>query len=404
MAENPQDPQDEGSESYAPESYEDGQTGNALGKGPAVAAPPGKTMMMAAVGVVLVGFVMYQLFFAEEEEAPPPPQKPPSAAPVAQAENPIQQMPLEPPEPPPPLEPPPVEPLPPLPPPPEPPQTEVEFPAQGPTNEQLVARRKSSLFVVQGESKPKIDAGGSDSLGGTALMDYEPGSDNDPYRSAFPRAKATHVGDLRKLILQGKIIHAVLETAIDSTFPGPLRGLVTRDVYAESGKDILIQKGSRLIGNYNADVVRGQARIFIIWNRMIRPDGVDIDLSSPAVDRLGRTGLEGFVDNRYFEIFSGAALTSVFTIGLAAAGQELTGAGDTTTTQNAQGTTQTGDPTAAAISEAVQTMGTTAERVLGGLIDMRPLITVDQGTPVNIFVNKDLEFPDEVTHRIRLLQ
>ena len=168
---------------------------------------------------------------------------------------------------------------------------------------------------------------------------------------------------------------------------------------------IAVPKGTRLIGSYNADVVRGQARIFIVWNRLIRPDGVDIDLTSPSVDRLGRAGTAGMVDNRYFEIFSGALLTSVFTIGMASIAQEITGTeASTATTDPSGGTTQTTDPTSQAISEAVANMAGTAQKVLGGLIDARPLITVDQGTPVNVFVNKDLEFPDEVTERIKLIQ
>ncbi len=408
MADTPQD-EDSPSGSYAEEGYEDiNQDGaesgmQALGQGPSVAAPPGKTMMMAGAGILLVGFVFYQLFFTEDEVAPPPPEKPKQGAPVAEAEIPVPNVTIEPPPPPPPP-PPPIEEITPVPPLPAPPEPQVDFSNQGPTNEQLAARRKSTMLLASGAATPEIETGDSNPLG--SMPDaIAQGGKGDPYKSGAARATATHVGDLRKLILQGKIIHAVLETAIDTTFPGPIRGLVSRDVYAESGKEVLIPKGSRLIGNYNADIVRGQARIFIIWTRMIRPDGVDIELASPAVDRLGRTGLEGFVDNRYFEIFSGTALTSVFTIGMAAAAENLFGDQQVTTSQNTDGSqTQTGSPTALAVQESVQNMGSTAARVLGGLIDARPLITVDQGTPVNIFVNKDLEFPDAVTSRIKLIE
>lgn len=414
MADNPKNPEDEDlpeDDGYADEGYEaeqeDAEQPQYLGKGPAVAAAPGKTLMIAVVGVSLVGFLAYQIFFSSSNEpAPPPPPKPPEAVTVAPADIAPPVFPSAPspmdapsePEPPPPLPEPPPLPTPPTP-------TAVDLPAPGPDNEQMMARRKTPLLLMGGAAKPLIDAGDTNPLGLTPDGGIVYGSDNDKYKSPAQRAIATHVGDLSKLILQGKIIHAVLETAIDTTFPGPIRGLVTRDVYAESGKDILIPKGTRLIGTYNADVVRGQARIFIVWNRVIRPDGVDLDLSSPSVDRLGRAGTVGMVDNRYFEIFSGSLLTSVFTIGLAAAAQSITGAeASTTTTDPSGGQTQTVDPTTAAIQEAVANMAGTAQTVLGGLIDARPLITVDQGTPVNVFVNKDLEFPDEVTQRIKLVQ
>lgn len=409
MAEPPKD-EDPLNASYAEEGYGDDEgegasSSQTLGKGPAVAAPPGKAVLIAVAAILLIGFVVYQIFFAEAEvEVPPPPQKP-QAAPVAQAEIPVPQLPIAPPAPP---EPPPIPDidLPPPPPLPAPPEPQIDLGGGGPTNEQLQARRKSAMLTVGGASTPPIDAGDGNPLGNSPYAGggyYDPNTDR--FKSGAARAVATHVGDLRNLILQGKMIHAVLETAIDTTFPGPIRGIVSRDVYAESGKDVLIPKGSRLIGNYNADVVRGQARIFIIWTRLIRADGVDIDISSPAVDRLGRTGLEGYVDNRYFEVFSGVALASVFTIGMAATAEKIFGEGETTTSQNTDGSqTQTGSPTSMAIQEATTNFGATAQRVLGGLIDARPLITVDQGTPVNIFVNKDLEFPDEVTGRIKLIE
>lgn len=418
MADNPKNPDDDEGfeEGYADEGYESEEEGSGqqvLGKGPAVAAAPGKTLMIAAVGTLLVGFLGYQIFFSSGEgEAPPvAPPPPPEAAPVAKADIPIPQLPQEPPQPPEP--PPPVEPLPAPPPielPAPPPPTQVDLPAPGPNNEQMMARRKAPLILMGGTGQPGankaiIDAGDSNPLGTAPNFGIVPGSEDDKFKSGAQRAVATHVGDLQKLILQGKILHAVLETAIDTTFPGPIRGLIARDVYAESGKIVLLPKGSRLIGTYNADVVRGQARVFIVWNRVIRPDGVDLDLTSPSVDRLGRAGTAGMVDNRYFEIFSGSVLTSVFTIGMAAAAQKITGAeSSTTTTDPSGGQTQTTDPTSAAISGAVANMGDTAQRVLGGLIDARPLVTVDQGTPVNVFVNKDLEFPDEVTQRIKLVQ
>lgn len=415
MADDKDDDEEENTsgDPYGAEGFEDieedsGKSTRDLGKGPAVAAPPGRTAMMAAAGVLLTGFLVYQIFLAGDDEEdlppPPPPAEAPAAASVAQADIPVPQIPVEPPAPPEPPVPalPELPPVPELPPPPDG-NAEVDLSAQGPTNEQQQARLKANIMLQSGTSKPELDAGDTNFLAGTWAP--RPGGGEDKHKSPAQRSVATHVGDLTKLILQGKIIHAVLETAIDTSLPGSLRGLVSRDVYAESGRDILIPKGSRIIGNYNADIVRGQARLFIIWNRLIRPDGVDIELGSPAADMMGRAGIPGYTDNRYFEIFSGALLTSAFTIGMAATAQAITGAEATTSTQNTDGSqTQSGDPTSAAIQQAVTNMGTTAQSVLQGLIDLRPMITVDQGTPMNIFVNRDLEFPDEVTQRVRLVQ
>jgi type IV secretion system protein VirB10 len=406
-------PPEDFQESYAEEDYaaemppENGKTQFKETR-PAVAATQGKTLLIAGVGVALFAFFFYQLFIAGDD-APPSEKPEEKQAVTVAAPDTIPVIVTEPPPPPPPPSEP-VQALPPLPPPPvmTPPEPTVAITAEDPNNQAMMARRKSNMLLAQGTGKPLTDAGDSNPLAGRYAASFNgivPGSADDKFKSGAARAVATHVGDLRKLILQGKIVQAVLETAIDSTFPGPLRAIVGRDVYAEAGSTVLIPKGSRLIGTYNADIVRGNARIFIVWNRLIRPDGVDIEIASPAVDRLGRIGLTGFVDNRYFEIFTGSVLTSAFTIGMAVAATKMTNAGEVTATQNTDGsTTQTGDPISMATLDAVTNMGDTAQRVLGGLLDMRPLITVDQGTVVNVFVNRDLEFPDEVTSRVKLVR
>lgn len=209
---------------------------------------------------------------------------------------------------------------------------------------------------------------------------------------------ADRIMNLEYTIIQGKIIYGVLETAVNSDLPGTLRAVVSHDVYAEAGRAILIPKGSRLIGTYNSAVKRGQARVFIIWTRIIRPDGVTMAVDSPAVDNLGRAGLEGDVDNKYIDMFSTALLTSSLDIGLAAIGQGLFGDQQQTTTNNSQGgSTTTSSATGTAMQQAVTNIGDIGKQVVGSALGLAPTISVDQGTPVNIYVNKELEFPPSVT-------
>ncbi|MBY0354684.1 MAG: TrbI/VirB10 family protein [Rickettsiales bacterium] len=218
--------------------------------------------------------------------------------------------------------------------------------------------------------------------------------------SEAPKVKAGFLGDLSAIIAQGKLIHAVLETAIDTTLPGSLRAIVSRDIYAEQTRNILIPKGSRLIGVYNTGILRGQDRVFIIWTRVIRPDGIDIYVNSPGVDNLGRAGLEGYLDQKYKEIFTGAILTSVIAIGAAAAADSISGGQDVQTTTNTDGSsTSSGDPTSFATLNAVGNISNVGRSVVDGLLDLRPNITVDQGTKVNVFVNRDLYFPPSLTNR-----
>jgi type IV secretion system protein VirB10 len=218
--------------------------------------------------------------------------------------------------------------------------------------------------------------------------------------SEAPKVKAGFLGDLSVIIAQGKLIHAVLETAVNTTLPGQLRAIVSRDIYAEQTRNILIPKGSRLIGVYNTNIFRGQDRVFIIWTRVIRPDGVDIYVNSPGVDNLGRAGLEGFLDQKFQEVFSGAILTSVIGLGTAGVMDAINGGGNINTNVNTDGsTTASGDALSFATLNAVGNISNVGASVVNGLLDLRPTITIDQGTKVNVMVNRDLYFPPDLASR-----
>jgi type IV secretory pathway VirB10-like protein len=183
-------------------------------------------------------------------------------------------------------------------------------------------------------------------------------------------ARATTLRNLSTLAPQGTIIPGVLETAINSDLPGFTRAVVSRDVLSFDGKSVLIPRGSRLIGQYKSAVALGQSRAFIIWTRVIRPDGVSIQIGSPGTDALGRGGLEGDVDRHFFRRFSGSILLSVLNAGVASVGQ-------TASTQ-----ISIGSPGAAA--------GLASSVVQGEPI--APTIKVAQGEAIRIFVSRDLDF------------
>ena len=115
---------------------------------------------------------------------------------------------------------------------------------------------------------------------------------------------------------QGTVIPAVLETAINSDLPGFVRAVVSRDVRGFDGTTVLIPRGSKLIGQYRSGVALSQTRAFVVWSRVITPEGVSIDIGSPGTDQLGRGGLEGETDTHFFERFGSAILLSVMGAGL----------------------------------------------------------------------------------------
>ncbi|WP_064429002.1 TrbI/VirB10 family protein [Rickettsia sp. Tenjiku01] len=125
-------------------------------------------------------------------------------------------------------------------------------------------------------------------------------------------------GDMSLVLGRGKLIDAVLETAINSDLGGEIRAIISRDVFSEKDKVILIPKGSKIFGKYATSTSSDSyGRVSIIWDRIDLTSGYTIEFDSPAVDNLGRPGLQGRVDNKYKEQFANAVLQSGFNIGLA---------------------------------------------------------------------------------------
>lgn len=198
-----------------------------------------------------------------------------------------------------------------------------------------------------------------------------------------------------RTIAEGKLIDAVLETAINTDFEGKVRAIVSRDIYSDFGKNVLIPKGSRVIGSYSGSVEATQTRVLVNWQRLIRPDAVDIMINSPASDQFGRSGVPGDVDNKYLEIFNNAMLLSLLTVGSAIVLDEVSGSDGTTVDQDSDGSTTTsGTATDQAASDIVDTLTSTGETVLTDLLNVTPTITVPHGTRIKIFVNQDLLFPE----------
>ena len=113
------------------------------------------------------------------------------------------------------------------------------------------------------------------------------------------------------MVLQGAVIPGVLETAIQSDLPGMVRAVMSRDVWSFDGRRVLLPAGTRLVGEYSSAIARGQSRVFIIWKRAIRPDGLSIALDSFGTDPLGRSGLKGRVNRHLLERFGAAAVLTL---------------------------------------------------------------------------------------------
>ena len=183
-------------------------------------------------------------------------------------------------------------------------------------------------------------------------------------------ARAVRMTNSSDTVPQGAVIAGVLETAINSDLPGYVRAVVSRDVKGFDGRKILIPRGSRLIGQYRSGLAAGQSRAFIVWTRLMRPDGVTVQLGSPVTDPLGRAGLGGKVDSHFLKRFGSAILLSVVEAGLG----RLQNNGADVIVRSAE--------------DAKSVASTTLERD----INIPPTVKVPQGAPIRIFLARDLDF------------
>lgn len=181
------------------------------------------------------------------------------------------------------------------------------------------------------------------------------------------KATATASVDPRTTVTQGTLIPAVLETAIDTDVPGYVRAVVSTDVRSFDGTRVLVPRSSRLIGQYKSGLQAGQKRAYVIWTRLIRPDGVSVDLGSPAVGFSGEAGLAGKVESHFFERFGSAMLLSV--VG--------------------------GIPSLIGKSANVVVGGggqSAAAAAIGQSGQISPTVRVRQGEPIRVFTARDLDF------------
>jgi type IV secretion system protein VirB10 len=184
--------------------------------------------------------------------------------------------------------------------------------------------------------------------------------------------------------VQGTIISAVLETAIDTQLPGNLLAQVIEPVYSFDGSRVMMPAGTILIGQFRNDVDLAQKRVLIAWNRAITPDGQSVALGSTGTDTLGRAGTEGNVDNRYGTKFGAAILVSAITA-LPQAIAASSRSSSSGTTVNVGGGSQLA-------SQVGTQVGGQASGVLDQYLSLPPVIRVPQGEEIRIFVNRDLVF------------
>lgn len=182
-------------------------------------------------------------------------------------------------------------------------------------------------------------------------------------------ARATQLQDVHRLITQGTMIPAIMDTAISSDLPGELKATISRDVWSADATTILIPKGSTLIGEYSSDISLGQRRVLVAWNRVITTDKRSIMIGSRGVDGLGRAGLTGNVQHHFGLKFEAAFFISIFS-GISSFGNRTLSEND--------------------LSTGTDGFANSGQDAFEEYLSIPPTIWVNQGENINVFVSRDL--------------
>ena len=258
--------------------------------------------------------------------------------------------------------------------------------SQASPRQQVLDRRLSGgvLAGASHESSREVAAGdpgtgATAAFGAVAAEEQAPlaASRGDSVRtllrpSVLAATRAQVLPTQRLLLPKGTFVDCTLETAIDSTLPGMTTCITATDTFSADGTVVLLERGTKLLGETRGEVRQGEARVFVAWTEARTPAGVVVQLDSPGTDALGRSGLEGEVNRHFWQRFGAAALVS--TIG---------GAVQSTVQSSSRGGTVVLDPAA---SEDVLT------EILRSTVNIAPTVRVRNGERIQVLVARDVDF------------
>ena len=272
-------------------------------------------------------------------------------------------------------------------------------PANPAANAAEVARQRIEQEREAARASRLFFGGGSQAAGGggpavlplpgadaSATPAAAPQTDADKRQAFLSRAIDQRIVSSERLtalaspsILQaGSVIPAALITGIRSDLPGLVTAQVTQNVYdSPTGRILLIPQGSRLIGDYDADIAFGQRRILLAWNRLILPDGRSVVLErQPASDPAGFAGLQDRTNHHWGGVLKAALVSTLLGVG-----SELGSGND-------------GDLTRAIRRGTQDSINRAGEQIVSRELDVRPTLTIRPGFAVRVLVTRDLILGD----------
>lgn len=183
------------------------------------------------------------------------------------------------------------------------------------------------------------------------------------------------------LLVRGTYIRCVLETRIVTDVPGFTSCVVTEPVYSINGRRLLLPSGSKVLGRYDSEPLG--PRVAVVWDRITTPNGIDVSMASPGVDGLGGAGHPGRYSAHWGSRIGSALLVSLVSDAFKYAAAKEGPAG-----------TVIGEGGVVLQSPYESSTARTLERLANQALDNRrpPTVTIRQGTLLNVYVARDVDF------------
>lgn len=243
-----------------------------------------------------------------------------------------------------------------------------------PTQADLLLERRLSSPLQAADNASATTAGASTQTVSSPMQDAGPLAEKLRPLELSPSV-AGQLGDRNFLITQGTMIECALQTRLVTTQPGLLTCIATHDIMSANGMVRLIDRGTKFTGYQSNGVTQGQNRAFITWNRLETPTGVILNLASPGTGPLGEAGVDGYVDNHFWDRFGNAILLSLIgDLGVWATNQSQRGDNNVSF-----------DTTLNGGQEVITT-------ILEKSLDIPPTLYKNQGERIGIMVARDLDF------------
>jgi type IV secretion system protein VirB10 len=186
----------------------------------------------------------------------------------------------------------------------------------------------------------------------------------------------------------GTLIPGIMLSGLNSDLPGVVMGQVSEHVYdTATGANVLIPKGSRIIGVYDSNISYGQKRVMVVWNRVVAPDGTSLNIAgSQGLDRAGYSGMSGRVDEHWGRLIGTALLASAFVAGAEAVAPS--------TVYDGNGNSSNRRSPSEILSEAAANVAVeVGAKLTEKASNIQPTIKIRPGTRFNVFVAQDVVFP-----------